>query len=352
MKKRDDVYLSQIAERIRRIKRHLKGVSRSKFLKSQLHRSAVVRELEVIGEAARLVSDETKKKFPAVPWAQMVGMRNRLIHEYFDVDYGIVWDVASGEIAKLEGGIQKVLLDVAPPAHRWRNCPLGYYYVHPYPRQVLSSPKNPDGVTSVREHCRRNPSGKDQLYPREMKWLTESLVRNANEISGRVGKLKEPATANDCDQVILIWTQYWNEVFSAVDPLDPDVIKALLGSESSFRPVVKTEPRVAGRNFARGPLQITDQTRKALGDEKGELKEHFLTLTKEEVRQHEYAIPAAIRWLFHKKQAAAKYLGRDASWDEAVADYKSYLRRKSGFKSQKGMKNYFDWLSKLKAVPK
>lgn len=62
---------------------------------------AVVRAVEVIGEAASRVSDETRAANPAIPWSAIVGMRNRLVHGYFDIDTEIVWKTATGELADL-----------------------------------------------------------------------------------------------------------------------------------------------------------------------------------------------------------------------------------------------------------
>lgn len=284
MKKRDDLYISQILERISLIKKHLKGVSREKFAKSALHKSAVIRELEVIGEAARLVSLETKASHALLPWQEMMGMRNRLIHEYFNVDESIVWEVASVQLPLLEKDFEKAFLDTSPPIHPWRNCPIGYYFVNAFPRLTPSG-----GITEV---------------------------------------------------------QYWNDIFNPQTPLTPDIIKALFFSESSFNLDVKDQ-RVSNRNFARGPLQITDETRKILADEEGELTDHYMTLTADDIRDPAIAISAATRWLFHKKNLASKYLGREADWTEAVAHYKGYLRKKSDFRKQKGMKNFFTTLENL-----
>lgn len=339
MKKRDDIYLSQIADRILKIRSHLRGVSKARFSSSELHRSAIVRELEVIGEAARFVSHDTKDKFPAVPWPQLIGMRNRLIHEYFDVDFDIVWNVARVEIPRLQRIIEKAILETAPASHPWRACPLGYYYVRPHARDSLNDP------VMVREHCRRNPSGKDQLYPKEIRWITERRLAHG-PLPGSIGKLRQPKNANDFDPLTVLWVTYWNDVFTPAVPLYANIVKALFASESSFRLDVKPQ-RISTRNFARGPLQITDHTREILADEKGELKDHYLTLTKEDVRDPGVSLCASIRWLFHKKTLASKYLGREASWEEAIADYKGYLRKTKPFREQKGMKSFFDFLNKL-----
>ena len=348
MKKRDDIYIIQIQERIKLVKNHLKGIDAKKFFKSDLHKAAVIRELEVIGEAARMVSSETKKKYSKIPWSQIVGMRNRLIHEYFSIDESIVWEVAYSDLPSIENEFKKIYLELAPSAHPWRNCPLGYYFVKKHSRKVELSEKNPDGVASVKEHCRHNPSGKDQLYRDEILLITENGLDKYTLAD--IGKINDPPNANNFDKVICVWTQYWNEVLKPKVPLSPNIIKALFFSESSFNIDVKNV-RLGPNNFARGPMQITDQTRKILSDEKGELYNHFLTLTAKDVKDPNLAIAAAIRWLFYKKEHASKFLNRDASWEEAVANYKGYLKRnKVNFRTQKGMKVFFSTLEKLEAT--
>ena len=95
-------------------------------------------------------------------------------------------------------------------------------------------------------------------------------------------------------------------------------------------------------------MQITDETRKIMADETGELKEHFLTLTKDDVKVPEIAAAASVRWLFHKKELAGGYLKREASWEEAVAEYKGYLRKGKDYGKQKGMKRFLDLARALK----
>ncbi len=346
MKKQDDIYLREMEARIQKIASHLKKTSQIKFMKSDLHRSAIVRELEVMGEAANRVSAETKAMFPSIPWQQMIGMRNRLIHGYFDVDYFIVWEVAKNEIPKLLEVVRQAILETAPALHRWQVCPAGYYHVRRHARNVKASSKHESGKTSVRQHCRRNPSGKSQLYPDE---ILEIMERGAAELQGlgTIARLSTPTEANNFDMEILVWTKYWNDIFNPVNPLDPNVVKALLGSESTFGKFSK-DVRVSAGNYARGPFQITDKTRKYLSDEKGELSDHYLTLTAKDVKNSSMAASAAIRWLFHKKYLASSYLGHEATWDEAVAEYKAYLRKKKPFQEQKGMKNYFEILGSLR----
>jgi uncharacterized protein with HEPN domain len=76
---------------------------------SELHQNAVIRSLEVIGEAARLVSDEMREKYPEIPWKLMIRMRNRLIHEYFRVELKTVWETVQNDLPDLVTVLKQIL---------------------------------------------------------------------------------------------------------------------------------------------------------------------------------------------------------------------------------------------------
>jgi uncharacterized protein with HEPN domain len=65
--------------------------------------------LEVIGEAARFISEDIRQRHPEVPWPQMIALRNRLIHGYFVVDYEIVWDIVTNELPALRKHLEEIL---------------------------------------------------------------------------------------------------------------------------------------------------------------------------------------------------------------------------------------------------
>lgn len=79
------------------------------FLADETLRRAFVRSLEIVGEAAKKVPDEFRAQNPAVEWRAMAGMRDRLIHDYFGVDYELVWDVVQNRIPELRGRIASIL---------------------------------------------------------------------------------------------------------------------------------------------------------------------------------------------------------------------------------------------------
>jgi len=99
--RRDEAYFLDILLAARRIKTYTTGLSREGFEQEDLYKSAVLREIQVIGEASRQLSDDAKTAHPQIPWQQIIGMRNRVIHRYFEVDLEILWLVISQEVDNL-----------------------------------------------------------------------------------------------------------------------------------------------------------------------------------------------------------------------------------------------------------
>lgn len=70
---------------------------------------SLVKCIEIIGEAANKISDDLKSKYPLIPWKDIIGMRNRLIHTYFDIDYDIVWETVKYELPSLVDELKKLI---------------------------------------------------------------------------------------------------------------------------------------------------------------------------------------------------------------------------------------------------
>jgi uncharacterized protein with HEPN domain len=106
---RDDAYLLDILIAARKALEFVEDLSWPEFAQSDLHQNAVIRPLEIIGEAARRMSQETREAHPDVPWEQMIGMRNRLIHEYFRIDLRAVWETVQHDLPSLVSLIEPLV---------------------------------------------------------------------------------------------------------------------------------------------------------------------------------------------------------------------------------------------------
>ena len=109
MKRDDTVYLHHILDAIDVIEGYTKGMTENEFLANSMARDAVVRQIEIIGEASRNISDEFREKHPKLPWEKMGGIRNKTIHEYFNVNFAIVWDTVQDDPPLLKKSIKKII---------------------------------------------------------------------------------------------------------------------------------------------------------------------------------------------------------------------------------------------------
>ena len=105
---RDDAYLYDMLESAQAVLEDLAGKTWEEFSKDVLLQDAVVRRLEIIGEAAGRVSAETQKKYAYIPWMAMRGTRNRVIHGYDTVQLDIIWDIAQDDLPGLISELKKI----------------------------------------------------------------------------------------------------------------------------------------------------------------------------------------------------------------------------------------------------
>lgn len=204
--------------------------------------------------------------------------------------------------------------------------------VRTHPRRVPINEKNPTGITTVDRHPRRVAGSSltaaeirliaDRYDRRGLKYPTPNKLRFKN--------------GNKYDEYIAIWVDYFNKKFAADPPLDPNVIKALIASESGFREDPKEN------KVAIGIMQITKQTFKILQDTEGEAKDFlFKGIRQKDLLDPIVGIAVGVRWIFRKKETAASKLKRPPSPEEVILEYKGLLRSKTEWQ-QRALGNFND----------
>ena len=112
MKTRDPKsYFNDILNSIIHIEEYVSNLDYSDFSNDQKTVDAVIRNLEIIGEATKNIPEEIRDKYPNLPWKEMSGMRDKLIHGYFDVIYSIIWETIQNDLPLIKSEIMKILDD-------------------------------------------------------------------------------------------------------------------------------------------------------------------------------------------------------------------------------------------------
>ena len=105
------LYLEDILDAILAIESYMNNVSERQFELNIEKQDAVIRRLEIIGEAAKKIPEDVRNSNSSIPWRQMAGMRDILIHEYYGVSVGMIWKVATSDIPKLKLEIEQMIKD-------------------------------------------------------------------------------------------------------------------------------------------------------------------------------------------------------------------------------------------------
>ncbi len=102
------IFIGHILDSIKNIEEFSKGVSKEEIIGDKMRQSAIIRELEVIGEASKNLSEDFKNKYGAVEWRLIAGFRDKLVHHYFGVDLERVWNVLEKDLPHLKREIEKI----------------------------------------------------------------------------------------------------------------------------------------------------------------------------------------------------------------------------------------------------
>ena len=108
-KRSDKLLLEDIMEAIENINLYTTDFSQEQFLSDQKTKDAVVRNFEIIGEAANKLSEDFSKKNLSIDWKGVIGLRNVLIHDYFGIDYNIVWNIIKNFLPNLESELKNII---------------------------------------------------------------------------------------------------------------------------------------------------------------------------------------------------------------------------------------------------
>jgi uncharacterized protein with HEPN domain len=104
-------FLEHILDELNYLRRNAQRTDKDSFLRDETLQRSFVRSIEIIGEATKQIPELTREQCPKIPWRDMAGMGDRLIHSYFGVDYEIVWDVAANKAEQLIPEFNKILAE-------------------------------------------------------------------------------------------------------------------------------------------------------------------------------------------------------------------------------------------------
>lgn len=109
MKKDQLIYLDHILTCINKIQDYTNGASKEEFLNKPIIQDAVIRNLEIIGEATKQLNQEFKSKYPKIEWKKIAGMRDKLIHDYIGVDIGSIWAVIEETLPEFREQVLEII---------------------------------------------------------------------------------------------------------------------------------------------------------------------------------------------------------------------------------------------------
>ncbi len=315
----------------------------------------VLDNLAMISLWVRDLSRKAKALAPHTPWRRIADLWEPLTNTDTMAQLESSWGEVCSFLDNLLVSAECIYDRMGRRWHPWRLCPGA---------RIWTAPDSESGPISQCRWDVRERSRKDYLYPSEVHAIAEA----------RFGRLKGAPAArnlgfskgNEFDYLIRGWTQYWNEVlflaapdglpdpipvadrrYHPTTPLDADLVKALIATESGFRPE-PPEQNAGGAGKARGLIQITEEAHRALSHVSDELKNHYVMVSWNDLLDPALSICAGIRWLFRKQRLASGKLGHSADWFETIIVYKGYLRDVRAGRQPRALIDLRNWYDELK----
>ena len=222
--------------------------------------------------------------------------------------------------------------------HPWRICPLGENYVREHVRHTKRT------VAPVSAYCRKNRSKKEILTSLEIEEIYEQNKKRIKLIPNASNKNAD----NKYDDKIGLWTQFWNEVLSPFEPLDPNWVKSLIFTESRFNEKSINDQNI--KNPAKGLMQITKSTHKIMTNSKGELKDVCFDTDENELYDPNINIAMGTRWLFRKEELLKSRIEKEPTWEEVMWEYKGIYNdhSKRADKIRKDLRDYYEQITNNK----
>jgi uncharacterized protein with HEPN domain len=110
MKRDLNLFLDDILESIELLEKYTKDLSLEIFYEDSQIQDAIIRRIEIIGEAAKHFPESVRERHPKIPWRDVIGMRNYIVHDYFGINYDLLWEVATKDIYELKKEMLKISL--------------------------------------------------------------------------------------------------------------------------------------------------------------------------------------------------------------------------------------------------
>ena len=343
--------LQRVKETLLKLKESGKNFSKLSDLKNTDSKSvdSYKQNIKELAKLSKKIPSDVKKKYPVFPWKYVPELAKNIDKPLSKKSFEKDWQNFHDSLSSLGSEIDNIIKKYNETAHEWKICPIGEYFV----RGSHVDNYTTGSGKSVKEHLRRQHC-REYSKHHNVNILSLSEVKAINDffISKEFKNIKLmnfDKKEGAYDSRIAGWVSFWNDILKPSIPLDPNFMKALIDSESTFDPNANRNYKGKDPNrVGRGIGQITPNTAKILMGKGNELKDHFIDIDGDKLYDPDLGLAAGVRWIYRKKDFASSKLKREATWLEAVEAYKGVLLLEKDSKIYKF--NMGPFLKKIKKI--